>query len=81
MIVSGKSPAWQITGNIMCTDWSKISNNIQIDFIKAGIPISALNLLEPIRYTSINNALHMNMGKNWECKNTVERNSFSQLRP
>ena len=54
---------------MMGTDWSKISNDLPIDFIKAGIPISALNLLEPIRYTSINNALHMNQE---EAKNRVQ---------
>ena len=59
LIVSGHSAGGHITGMMMGTDWSQISNDLPIDFIKAGIPISALNLLEPIRYTSINNALHM----------------------
>jgi arylformamidase len=59
IIVSGHSAGGHITGMMMGTDWSKISNDLPIDLIKAGIPISALNLLEPIRYTSINNALNM----------------------
>jgi arylformamidase len=60
IIVSGHSAGGHLTGMLMGTDWSKISNELPVDFIKAGIPISALNLLDPIRYTSINNALNMN---------------------
>lgn len=59
-IVSGHSAGGHITGMMMGTEWNKISSDLPNDLILAGIPISALNLLEPIRHTSLNDALKMN---------------------
>ena len=58
-IVSGHSAGGHITGMMMGTEWNKISSDLPNNLILAGIPISALNLLEPIRYTTLNDALKM----------------------
>ena len=61
LIVSGHSAGGHITGMIMGTNWTHFSEDLPIDIIKGGVPISALNLLEPILYTTINNSLNMNV--------------------
>jgi len=58
-IVAGHSAGGHITGMMMGIDWNKISPDLPTNLILAGIPISALNLLEPIRHTSLNDALKM----------------------
>ena len=58
-IVSGHSAGGHITGMMMGTEWNKISSDLPNNLILAGIPISALNLLEPIRHTTLNDALKM----------------------
>ena len=44
---------------LMGTDWPRRNKDLPVDLIKAGVPISPLSLLEPIRHTTINDALGM----------------------
>ena len=44
---------------VLATDWSKISNDLPKDIIKTGIPISGLYQLDPIRKTTIADALEL----------------------
>ena len=55
--VSGHSAGGHITGMMLATDWSMISNDIPKDIIKTGVPISGLYQLDPIRETTIADAL------------------------
>ena len=55
--VSGHSAGGHITGMILATDWQQISSDLPKDLIKTGIPISGLYQLEPLRKTTIADAL------------------------
>jgi len=55
--VMGHSAGGHITGMIMGTDWRK--RGLPLGIVKAGIPVSPLNLLEPLRHTSLNKAIGM----------------------
>ena len=55
--VSVHSAGGHITGMLLATDWSIISNDIPKDIIKTGVPISGLYQLDPIRETTIADAL------------------------
>ena len=57
--VSGHSAGGHITGMVLATDWSKISNDLPEDIVKTGIPISGLYQLDPIRKTTIADALEL----------------------
>ncbi|GGC62187.1 alpha/beta hydrolase [Chelatococcus reniformis] len=59
LAVMGHSAGGHITGMLMGTDWTAWSGDIPADLIKAGVPISPLNELEPLRFTSINDAVGM----------------------
>jgi len=55
--VSGHSAGGHITGMILATDWQQISSDLPTDLVKTGIPISGLYQLEPLRKTTIADAL------------------------
>ena len=55
--VSGHSAGGHITGMILATDWKEISEELPSDIVKTGIPISGLYQLDPIRETTIADAL------------------------
>ena len=55
--VSGHSAGGHITGMVLATDWSKISTGLPEDIVKTGVPISGLYQLDPIRETTIADAL------------------------
>lgn len=57
--VMGHSAGGHITGMLMGTHWAGIDPRLPVDFIKCAIPISPLNELEPIRFTSINDGIQM----------------------
>jgi len=54
--VMGHSAGGHITQMMMGTNWPAYSNDLPIDLIKAGVPISPLSLLEPVRLTEALNA-------------------------
>lgn len=49
--VMGHSAGGHITEMLMGTDWKAYSYELPADLIKAGIPVSPLSLLEPVRLT------------------------------
>ena len=55
--ISGHSAGGHITGMILATDWQQISSDLPNDLVKTGIPISGLYQLEPLRKTTIADAL------------------------
>lgn len=59
--VMGHSAGGHITEMLMGTDWSLFNNLLPADLVKAGIPISPLSLLEPVRRTKgLNTGIRMN---------------------
>ena len=57
--ICGHSAGGQLTAMILATHWNEIAGELPPDLIKTGIPISGLYQLEPLRYTTINDALGM----------------------
>ena len=55
--VSGHSAGGHITGMILATDWKEVSKNLPDKLVKTGIPVSGLYQLDPIRETTIADAL------------------------
>ena len=49
--VMGHSAGGHLTQMMMGTDWAEYGEDLPRDLIKAGIPISPLSLLEPVRLT------------------------------
>ena len=58
--ISGHSAGGHITGMVLATDWQQISNDLPKNIVKTGIPISGLYQLDPIRETTIGDALGLN---------------------
>ena len=54
--VIGHSAGGHITQMMMGTDWPAYGNDLPPDLVKAGIPVSPLSLLEPVRLTAGLNA-------------------------
>ena len=59
IFVMGHSAGGHITGMLMGTDWKGIDARLADNHIKCAIPISPLNELEPLRFTSINDGARM----------------------
>ncbi len=57
--VMGHSAGGHITGMMMGTDWTTLAGDLPLDLIRAGMPISPLNDLEPLRFTSLNDNVRM----------------------
>jgi len=56
ILVMGHSAGGHIAEMMMGTDWPALADDLPKDLIKAGIPISPLSLLEPVRLTQGLNA-------------------------
>ncbi|MEM6914133.1 MAG: alpha/beta hydrolase [Pseudomonadota bacterium] len=56
IVVMGHSAGGHITQMMMATDWPAVSEELPSDLIKAGIPVSPLSYLEPVRLTEALNA-------------------------
>ena len=54
--VMGHSAGGHITQMMMGTNWAEFSNGLPADLVTAGIPISPLSYLEPVRLTEALNA-------------------------
>jgi arylformamidase len=59
LTVMGHSAGGHITAMLMGTNWSEFDSALPMDLVKAGIPVSPLNDLAPLRRTSLNNAVCM----------------------
>ena len=57
--LAGHSAGGHLTAMAMATHWPDIANDLPADLLKSAIPISGLYRLEPLRHTTINEALHL----------------------
>ncbi len=57
--VSGHSAGGHLTAMLMATRWSDQGSDLPADLIHSGLAISGLYELEPLRHTSLNEALAM----------------------
>ncbi|MEO0357921.1 MAG: alpha/beta hydrolase [Pseudomonadota bacterium] len=57
--VMGHSAGGHLTQMMMATDWPSHSDDLPADLIKAGIPVSPLSYLEPVRLSVLNDGLRM----------------------
>jgi len=57
--ICGNSAGGHLVAMMMATDWQSIEESLPQDLIKFGVPISALYDLEPLRFTSLNEALKL----------------------
>jgi len=58
--VMGHSAGGHLTQMMMATDWPALDPTLPLDMIKAGIPISPLSYLEPVRLTkALNDGIRM----------------------
>lgn len=55
--LGGHSAGGHLTGMGLATDWPAIGSDLPRDLVKAGLPMSGLYDLEPLRPTEINDAL------------------------
>jgi arylformamidase len=56
LVVMGHSAGGHITEMMMATDWPAFGADLPADLVKAGIPLSPLSWLEPVRRTQALNA-------------------------
>ena len=57
--LSGHSAGGQLTTLGLCTTWSELADDLPSNLLKSGIPLSGLYQLEPLRHTTIDDALHL----------------------
>lgn len=58
--VMGHSAGGHITQMLMGTEWKTYADGLPADLVKAGIPVSPLSLLEPVRLTAgLNSGIRM----------------------
>lgn len=55
----GHSAGGQLTAMMLATEWNQFATDVPASLVKTGIPISGLYQLEPLRHTTINDALGM----------------------
>lgn len=59
IVVAGHSAGGHLTQILRSVDWPGFAPDLPADLIKAAVPISPLSLLEPVRRTTINDAVGM----------------------
>lgn len=57
--ICGHSAGGHLTGMMLTTQWSQFGDDLPDNLVKTGIPMSGLYQLEPLRHTTISDALHM----------------------
>jgi len=72
--IGGHSAGGHLTAMVLATDWPRIEPALPADLVKSGVAISGLFDLEPLRLTSINEAVGMDAA-------TAQRNSPTLLAP
>jgi arylformamidase len=63
LTVSGHSAGGHLTAMAMTTDWPRFSPGAPVDMIKAGLSLSGLYELEPVRLCYVNEHLRMSPGE------------------
>lgn len=64
IIVMGHSAGGHITQMMMATVWPNVGADLPADLVKAGIPVSPLSYLEPVRLTeALNAGIRMTSGE------------------
>lgn len=64
LTVMGHSAGGHITQMMMATNWSAIADDLPRDLVHAGIPVSPLSLLEPVRLTlKLNEGIRMDVAE------------------
>lgn len=59
IVVSGHSAGGHLTAMMMATDWTALGGDLPAGLVAAGLPISGIYDLEPIRLTPLNDAVRM----------------------
>ena len=72
--VTGHSAGGHLTAMMAATHWPDFGGDLPTDLVKSAIPISGLFDLEPIRLSSLNDGVRMNL-------ETAKRNSPLYLKP
>lgn len=58
--ICGNSAGGHLVAMMLATTWPEINKKLPADLIKFGAPLSALYELEPLRHTSLNDAIRLN---------------------
>ncbi|MEC7489289.1 MAG: alpha/beta hydrolase [Pseudomonadota bacterium] len=62
IVVSGHSAGGHLTAMMQATDWPEFGSGLQEDVVAAGLPISGIYDLEPIRLIPLNDAIRLEAG-------------------
>ncbi len=62
IVVSGHSAGGHLTAMMMATDWPGFGDGLPRNLVAAGLPISGIYDLEPIRLTPLNDAVRLREG-------------------
>lgn len=72
--VGGNSAGGHLTAMMAATDWKSVDERLPADLMKGGLPISGIYELEPLRFTSINDAVKLD-------REGARRNNPANYRP
>jgi arylformamidase len=72
--IGGNSAGGHLTAMMAVTDWTSLDPALPRDLMKGGLPISGIYELEPIRFTSINDAVKLD-------RDAAARNTPTHYRP
>ncbi|MEX2454025.1 MAG: alpha/beta hydrolase [Rhodospirillaceae bacterium] len=59
IVVSGHSAGGHLTAMAMATDWRAFGDDLPVDLVAGGLPISGVYDVEPIRLTPLNDAVKL----------------------
>ena len=59
IVVSGHSAGGHLTAMAMATDWPALGDDLPAGVVAAGLPISGVYDIEPLRHTPLNDAVRM----------------------
>ena len=74
IFVSGNSAGGHLTAMMIATDWPALDTALPSDMLKGGLAVSGIYDLEPLRHTSINDAVGLDA-------DAAQRNSPVTLQP
>lgn len=59
IVVSGHSAGGHLTAMTMATDWPALGSDLPANVVAAGLPVSGVYDIEPLRHTPLNDAVRM----------------------